>query len=428
MKVLVTGASGFIGRRLTASLVARGDDVVCAGRRSGADRGCRWVQADFAAASAPAWHELLDGVDAVVNVVGLFREQGSQTFQALHVNGPVALFDACRAGGVSRVVQVSALGAEEGADTEFLRSKAVADGHLLSLGLDATVVQPSLVFGPEGTSSRQLLRLACLPVVPCPAGRKVQPIHVDDVVEGLCRLLHAPGRWRGRRIAFVGPRPLPLCEYLAVLRESLHLRPAPTFEVPAWAMDAAAKAGDRFRNALFDSSAWRMLQQGNTASPDDVAALLERPPRPCRQFIDAGWQEPLRLQAQMGWLTALLRLSLAIVWLLTGFVSLFVFPVEESQVLLARAGVPEALRPLALYGAAWLDIALGVLTLWPLQRLRWLWSAQILLIAAYTVIISVRLPEFWWHPYGPLSKNLPMLAMLVLLWTLEPRRQNPQRS
>ena len=72
----------------------------------------------------------------------------------------------------------------------------------------------------------------------------------------------------------------------------------------------------------------------------------------------------MALQAQMGWLTGLLRLSLAVVWLLTGFVSVFVFPVEESKALLARAGVPEALRPLALHGAAGLDFAFGVLTLW----------------------------------------------------------------
>jgi uncharacterized membrane protein YphA (DoxX/SURF4 family) len=165
-----------------------------------------------------------------------------------------------------------------------------------------------------------------------------------------------------------------------------------------------------------------MLQQGNTASAKDLQALLQRPPRPCRQFIDEGWQAPLALQARMGWLTGLLRLSLAVVWLLTGFVSLFVFPVDDSLALLGRAGVPQALQPLALHGAAGLDLVLGVLTLWPLRSLRWLWAAQMLLITAYTAVITLRLPEFWWHPYGPLSKNLPMLAVLVLLWTLTPRK------
>ena len=68
-----------------------------------------------------------------------------------------------------------------------------------------------------------------------------------------------------------------------------------------------------------------------------------------------------------------------------------------------------------------LDLLLGVLTLWPLRRQRWLWAAQIALIVGYTLIISWRLPEYWLHPYGPMIKNLPMLALLVSLWVLAPR-------
>jgi len=80
--------------------------------------------------------------------------------------------------------------------------------------------------------------------------------------------------------------------------------------------------------------------------------------------------------------------------------------------------VPEALRPLALYGAAALDLAFGALSLAP-RRPAWLWTAQAALILAYTLIISVRLPEFWLHPYGPILKNLPMLAALLLLARLD---------
>jgi hypothetical protein len=54
-----------------------------------------------------------------------------------------------------------------------------------------------------------------------------------------------------------------------------------------------------------------------------------------------------------------------------------------------------------------------------LRRRRLLWLAQMLLIIGYTIIITVRLPEFWFHPYGPLLKNLPMLAAIYLLYTLE---------
>jgi hypothetical protein len=73
-----------------------------------------------------------------------------------------------------------------------------------------------------------------------------------------------------------------------------------------------------------------------------------------------------------------------------------------------------AWAPLALYGAALLDLALG-LGILLLQRRRWLWIAQIVLMLGYTAIITWRLPEYWLHPFGPILKNLPLLAALGLL-------------
>ena len=112
--------------------------------------------------------------------------------------------------------------------------------------------------------------------------------------------------------------------------------------------------------------------------------------------------------------------AIALVWIVTGIVSLGLYPVEDSLALLARSGVPASLRPLALYGAALLDLAMGAATL-ALPRRRWLWLAQIALVVGYTAIITWRLPEQWLHPYGPVVKNLPILAALVLLYTLEER-------
>src|SRR5690606_16944265 len=125
-----------------------------------------------------------------------------------------------------------------------------------------------------------------------------------------------------------------------------------------------------------------------------------------------------RTQATLRWLLPILRLSLACLWIVTGVLSLGIYPVASSYELLARAGVPAGLQPLALYGAALLDIVLGLLVLLP-RRTRRLWAAQAALVLGYTAIISWRLPEFWLHPYGPVLKNVPLLAMLWLLYELE---------
>jgi cell division protein FtsW (lipid II flippase) len=71
-----------------------------------------------------------------------------------------------------------------------------------------------------------------------------------------------------------------------------------------------------------------------------------------------------------------------------------------------------------LYGAATLDLLFGLAILF-LARRRWLWLAQLGLIGFYTIVIAFKLPEFLLHPYGPLTKNLPMLAAIWLLYQLE---------
>jgi hypothetical protein len=82
------------------------------------------------------------------------------------------------------------------------------------------------------------------------------------------------------------------------------------------------------------------------------------------------------------------------------------------------------LAPVMLYGAALMDLAFGIATLVLKQRY-WLWLAQLAVILFYTLVITWKLPEFWLHPYGPLLKNLPMLAAIWLLFEWEKRKDTP---
>ncbi|HEY8356808.1 MAG TPA: NAD-dependent epimerase/dehydratase family protein, partial [Ramlibacter sp.] len=92
MRVLLTGASGFIGRAVADALLRNGHSVVRVLRRPPADGG-DVVRADFAAVPGRAWWQSrLEGIDAVVNTVGIIREQPGQGFQALHTDAPAELF------------------------------------------------------------------------------------------------------------------------------------------------------------------------------------------------------------------------------------------------------------------------------------------------------------------------------------------------
>jgi hypothetical protein len=109
---------------------------------------------------------------------------------------------------------------------------------------------------------------------------------------------------------------------------------------------------------------------------------------------------------------------LASIWLITGIISLGIYPVQDSLNLLARVGISGTLALFTLYFEAVLDMVVGILTLTKPCKL--LWQAQAAIIIGYSVVIAVCLPEFLIHPFGPILKNLPIL---VLLWLLNRRGQ-----
>jgi uncharacterized protein YbjT (DUF2867 family) len=422
MRILLTGASGFIGSQLQAALLAEGHYVVSATRKPPGNHHphLSYLHADFSEDTEKSvWLARLSDIDAVINTVGIFRESARQSFAALHTEAPCALFAACaESHSVQLVLQLSALGADQHADTRYHLSKKAADDYLAGLPLRAYILQPSLVYGKSGASARIFKTLASMPF--ClrfgKSPQLVQPIHVDDVVDAMLGLLRVPlpaaDGGTVRRIALVGPAALAFTAYLALLRAGMGLGKLRVLRLPGLFGRLAAA----LRIGLLEPEALRMLERGNTADPATTTRLLGRAPRAPDTFIDDPAAE--RVQAKLGWLLPILRLSIAFVWIATAIVSAALYPPELSYQLLERTGVPAQWGPLMLYGAALFDLLLG-LGILLLARRRWLWMVQLLLIGFYTVVIAWKLPEFLWHPYGPLTKNLPMLAAIWLLYQLE---------
>lgn len=430
MRILLTGASGFIGQHLLQALLAEGHEVVCAVRRVNKtdDPRLSFIHADFTKdTDKSAWLARLSGIEAVINTVGIFRESGAQTFDRLHVRAPRALFAACaESHEVHMVVQLSALGADQDADTAYHLSKKAADDYLASLPVRAAIVQPSLVYGSDGASARVFKALASMPFALRfgDAPQLVQPVHVDDVAAAIVALLRRrlyldqdqDHEGSTRRIPLVGPEALPFTGYLAALRASMGMGRLRVLRLPGGIARGLARFGRWLPGGLLDPEALRMLDRGNSGDPGPLLRLLGRPARPIASFVLEPRAE--RARAKLDWLLPILRISIALVWIVTAIVSAFVYPVADSHELLARTGIPQALRPLMLYGASAFDLLLG-LGILGLERRRRLWLAQLGLIGFYTVAIAWKLPEFLVHPYGPLTKNLPMLAAIWLLYQLE---------
>ncbi|MDP3163844.1 MAG: SDR family oxidoreductase [Hydrogenophaga sp.] len=421
MLILLTGATGFLGRHILSALVSAGHTVRAVGRSTppAATRHVHWVQADFNRDhTAEAWLPHLTGVEAVINAAGILRETATQKFDALHERGPIALFRAGAQAGVTRFIQISALGADAQATTRYHLSKKHADDVLLSLPVTATLIQPSLVYGPGGASAAMLQQWAALPLIPLPgAGMQlIQPVFIDDLTDAVCSLLTLAQP--PQRVAAVGPQAVTLRAYLALLRRQMGLGKARFLVLPMPLVQGAVRLAAHLPGSLADPDSLSMLQRGNTGDAAPFAALLGHTPRSPAQFIERDAAAAARIQALLGSLLPLLRVSIALVWFITGIVSLWVYPVADSLNLLHRVGVPAALGTTLLYGAAGLDFAFGVATL-ALRKRRLLWLMQMALIIFYSVLITLYLPEFWAHPYGPILKNLPMLAAIWLLYQLE---------
>lgn len=433
MRVVIVGASGFLGRAFAEAFAHRGADLLCTARDADKARTealwpqthAQWISADLTEVPpASFWTEHLRPGDVVINAAGVLRERRAGEFDAIHHLGPVQLFDACAAVGVALVIQISALGATPAGASGYYRSKGAADRHLRRCRVASAVVQPSLVWGDEGASANLFASLAVMPMLMLPGGggQWLQPVHLHDVVAGVLALAEA--RPVGSRtIAFVGPEPVSLRTYLADLRRQLgYAHQAWVLPLPECLFRWGAMLAGRWKGGFLDAETAGMLLQGNAAPAADLEGWLGRAPRSHRAFIPAHGVPALRRAAWLQWMLPLLRWSVALVWIWTFIVSIGLYPRDQSLALLARVGASGLWAELLLDGAAVFDLALGIgtLALPAAWRSRVLWPLQLALIAFYTAAITWAMPEFWLHPFGPLSKNLPMCAAIGLLWAMEP--------
>lgn len=112
----------------------------------------------------------------------------------------------------------------------------------------------------------------------------------------------------------------------------------------------------------------------------------------------------------------LMRLSMAFIWLWTAGVSWFIYPHAASLSWLRSIGITYQTM-LVFVAACVFDLLIGIVS--AIYPTRLLWQVQILVIGAYTVVIAIGLPEFLWHPFGPITKNLAVLACLGFLVMME---------
>jgi NADH dehydrogenase len=261
MRILVLGASGFVGRHTVPMLCRVGHEVVALARHPpAASDGVVPMAAD--ALGAGVLERALAGCQAAVNLVGLNRQYKAETFERLHVELTGRLLAAAQAGGVGRLVQVSVLCARADPAAPYHDTKFRADAAVQQSPLAWTLLRPAIVFGEDDGFTTRIRALARTRLVPLPGGGQAlhAPVHVDDLAGAIERCLAKP-ELAGRVLPLCGLRTLSYAQIVRDLAFRTGKRVA-TPAVPLWLVRLAAALTRGWRNPPVSPAQLTMLTEG----------------------------------------------------------------------------------------------------------------------------------------------------------------------
>ncbi len=421
-RVLVLGAYGLIGTEVAHALRERGHEVtgLVRSKRKAARLlpGVPAIEADIARLeSADEWRDLVAGFDAVVNASGALQDGLRDHVAAVQDTAIRALISACEKAGVSGFVQISAPGAEEGASTEFMRSKARADAFLRGSGLNWTILKPGLVIVRTAYGGTALIRmLAAIPWLQPLAlpDARLQVVSAVEIGEAVADCLEGGAHAR-RDYDLVSEEAFRLAEIVAQHRRWLGFAPARAqFTVPGFFGSLAARLGDLagwfgWRPAL-RTTALKVLEKDVIGDPAPWASATGRRVKPLESILasmPAASQE--RLYARVQLLLPVLILTLSIFFISSGLIGLWRL---DAAIANLSAVVGDRLSRLMVIGGAVLDMALGAaILLRPLAR--GAAFGMVLLSAAYLVLGTWLTPSLWGDPLGPLVKIPPVMVLAL---------------
>ncbi len=270
LKIVILGGTGFVGRALVHALQAAGHtvDVLSRNRETQRELGVyervRTLSSNVYSVAALTRH--MFDADAVINLVGVLQNNGfgGKDFERAHLTLTETVIAAMHKAGVRRLLQMSSLRAGEG-DSHYLRTRGLAEARVKASGLDWTLFQPSVIFGPgDGLFCRFAPMLKLLPVVPLArANARFQPVYVKQVAQAFLSALMRPDSI-GKTYPLVGPKTYTLAELVRYTAQVLGVKrlvlPLPDFigRLQGLAFDvlpAALKpfSSDNFRSLALDS-------------------------------------------------------------------------------------------------------------------------------------------------------------------------------
>jgi len=419
MRILVTGANGFIGGYLVAYLLQQHEVVCCV--RDVLTTEARFpdaevIRCDFNYDVSPQiWLPRLTAIDAVINCAGILTAGKNQNIDNIHYHAPLALFQACVQLHIKRVIQLSALGVGDGPEIDYVTSKRKLDEALLQLQISSCVLRPSLVYANGAYGGTALLRaLSSLPfAIPLigTGSSKFQPIAMFDLVKVIEHFVQAPHKGI---VNVVGPVAVSLKQILVHLRQWLGFKGAKTIALPKWIIKPLVYLGDWFGIGPLNSVSYQMTMHENIAPVQPLQNLIDFKITPFPQGLNYyPSQTQDRWHARLYFLRPLLKISLVLLWFFSGLIPLLTHSHQADDLLTALGCSPQVAPVIKVASCLW-DIFLSAALLCSYKN-KFIGVLQLLTITAYTLIATIGLSILWLDPLAPLLKNIPIL-IAVLIW------------
>lgn len=268
--VTIFGGGGFVGRYVCEFLMKSGARVRIAQRNPRQAYAIQPLgqvgQYGFEAANITnrdSVRHALRGADAVVNLCGVF----GRSMQAVHVEGARTVAEVAAESGVKSLVQVSAIGADVNSPSEYGRTKGQGEAAVRKAFPGATIVRPSLVFGPEDELTNRFAGMARLPFLPVIAAkRNFQPVYVRDLARAIAMAALQPGKFGGQTFEIGGPQVMSMVDLHRAILEITQQDPD-IVPLPDMFGELLSKFG-WLPGAPLTRDQWLMLQRDNVPSGD----------------------------------------------------------------------------------------------------------------------------------------------------------------
>jgi NADH dehydrogenase len=298
MKVLVTGATGFVGREVVRQLHEAGHSIRLLARSRNSPR-LQEAISRYGAEAHPG--DVLDaaslggaanGMEAVIHLVGIISEVGESTFENVHTRGTRNIVTATRQAGARRFVHMSALGTRPNAASRYHQTKWAAEELVRHSGLDFTIFRPSLIYGPQDQFINLFARMIRFsPVVPVMGNPRArfQPVPVEAVAAAFTKSLGEP-KSIGQTYDLCGPEALTLSEIVDRILGALQRRRLKLQVLPSLARCQAIVLEFVFRRLLRKASPLSrdqliMLQEDNAGDPQPANKLFGLVPAQLQEGI-----------------------------------------------------------------------------------------------------------------------------------------------